>query len=69
MLKLFQRTNDEPWLERARAFAAHILVQSKEEVTRAGQPRFSLWTGDLGVALFFRDLLEGKALIPTIETL
>jgi hypothetical protein len=63
-LKLFARTGDERWLERARRFAMHAL----EQVERRGHGRYSLWTGDLGVALFAADCLDGRSAYPVIET-
>jgi len=30
-------------------------------------PRFSLWTGDMGVALYLRSCLDGDARVPTID--
>ena len=63
-LKLFARTGDERWLERARRFAMHAL----EQVERRGHGRYSLWTGDLGVALFAADCLEGRSAYPVLET-
>jgi hypothetical protein len=62
-LKAFERTQDEVWLERARAFALHALEQAR------GLPgRYSLWTGDLGVALFASDCLDARTLYPVLET-
>jgi lantibiotic modifying enzyme len=63
-LKLFGRTGDERWLERARRFAMHAL----EQVERRGHGRYSLWTGDLGVALFAADCLDGRSAYPVLET-
>jgi hypothetical protein len=63
-LKLFARNSDERWLARARRFAMHAL----EQVERRGHGRYSLWTGDLGVALFAADCLEGSSAYPVIET-
>ena len=53
-LKVFERTGDEQWLDRARRFAVHALGQ----VGRRGHGRYSLWTGDVGVALYAADCLE-----------
>jgi hypothetical protein len=62
-LKAFERTQDELWLERARRFAAHALEQAR------GMPgRYSVWTGDLGVALFAADCLEAQTRYPVLET-
>jgi Lanthionine synthetase C-like protein len=64
LLKAFARTGDERWLERARCFAVHALEQAA-----AGPGRFSLWTGDLGVALFAADCISATAAYPVIDTL
>jgi hypothetical protein len=63
-LKLFARSGDELWLARARRFAMHAL----EQVERRGRGRYSLWTGDLGVALFAADCLDGRSAYPVVET-
>jgi hypothetical protein len=62
LLKAFERTGDELWLERARAFAVHAL----EQVERL-PPRYSLFTGGVGVALFASDCLDGAARFPFVE--
>ncbi len=64
-LKVFERTGDERWLERARRFAVHAL----EQVRRRGSARHSLFTGDLGAALFAADCLEGRAQFPIVDSL
>jgi hypothetical protein len=61
-LKLFERTGDELWLERARRFAMHSLDQ-------VGEPWHSLFTGDLGVALCVRSCLDADARFPTLDFL
>lgn len=63
-LKVFERTGDERWLERARRFAVHAL----EQVERRGRGRYALWTGDLGVALYADACLEGRAAYPVIDS-
>jgi hypothetical protein len=63
-LKLFARTGDELWLERARRFAVHAL----EQIERRGHGRYSLWTGDLGVALYAADCLAARSDYPVLET-
>ena len=62
LLKLFERTADEVWLERARRFATHALDQ-------VGEPWHSLFTGDLGVALSLRSCLDADARFPTLDFL
>ena len=63
LLRTFECTGDERWLDRARRFATHAL----EQVERR-EGRFSLWTGDLGVALFASDCLDARARYPVLET-
>jgi lantibiotic modifying enzyme len=64
-LKVFERTGDELWLERARRFAVHAV----EQVERRGKGRYSLFTGDVGVALYVADCLEGRSVYPIIGSL
>jgi lantibiotic modifying enzyme len=64
-LKVFERTGDELWLERARRFAVHAV----EQVERRGKGRYSLFTGDVGVALYVADCLEGRSAYPVIDSL
>ena len=67
LLKLYERTRDTKWLERARAFALHGMAQAQEEALRHGQARYSLWTGDLGLAIYLWDCLRGEARFPTLD--
>jgi lantibiotic modifying enzyme len=64
-LKVFERTGDELWLDRARRFAVHAV----EQVERRGKGRYSLFTGDVGVALYVADCLEGRSAFPVIDSL
>jgi len=68
-LKLFRRTGDERWLERARAFAMHALAQVEAARSRHGAGRYSLWTGDVGTAIYALDCIDGRAEVPSIDTL
>lgn len=63
-LALRRRSGDEQWLNRAHAFAAHAIEQLD-----AADPRYSLWTGDLGVALYLRACLQGFDGMPSFDTL
>ena len=69
LLKLFERTGDERWLERARAFAMHAIAQMEAHELQHGQLRYSLWTGDLGLAIYLRDCVRGAGRFPTLEVL
>jgi hypothetical protein len=66
-LKLHAVTGDELWLERARAFGAHAIEQVERERAEHGRGRFSLWTGDVGVALYLRGCLDADPRVPTID--
>ena len=66
-LKLFNRTHDSLWLERARAFAMHGIAQTEAHAARYGQLRYSLWTGDPGFAIYLWDCIRGKAAFPTLD--
>jgi Lanthionine synthetase C-like protein len=64
-LKVFERTRDELWLDRARRFAVHALGQ----IERRGMGRYSLWTGDVGVALYAADCIDGVGAYPILDSL
>jgi len=66
LLALHQRTGDARWLERARAFAMHALEQVDAARAAHGQGRHSLWTGDVGVALYALDCIGGRFAFPTL---
>ena len=68
-LKLFERTGDELWLDRARRFAMHALEQVEAANARDGRGRHTVWTGDLGPALYARSCLEASAAVPTLDEL
>lgn len=67
LLKLYRRTGDPLWLQRARAFAMHGLGQTHAAALHFGQHRYSLWTGDLGLAVYLWDCLRGVAAFPTLD--
>jgi lantibiotic modifying enzyme len=67
LLKLFQRTRDDRWLERARSFAMHGIAQTQADARRFGQSRYSLWTGDPGFAIYLWDCLRAEAQFPTLD--
>jgi len=66
-LVLHSRTQDPRWLQRARAFAMHAVAQAEADATQHGQLRYSLWTGDLGVAVFLWDCIHAQARYPTLD--
>ena len=66
-LKLYARSGDARWLHRARKFAMHAIDQSDRAVTKYGQRKFSLWTGDLGLAIYLWDCIIATAKFPTLD--
>jgi hypothetical protein len=68
-LALFERTGDQLWLDRARAFAMHAIGQSETQAQALGRRRYSLWTGDLGLACYLLDCIQAKARFPTLAVL
>jgi len=66
-LKLFARTGDQLWLDRARAFAMHAIQQSEAHAASYGMRRYSLYTGDPGLAIYLARCIAGKADWPTLD--
>jgi hypothetical protein len=69
LLKAFARTGDERWLERARRFAVHALAQAERIAGANGSRRYSLFTGDVGTALFAAACLDVDARYPIIDVI
>jgi hypothetical protein len=63
-LALHRQTGDERWLERARAFAIHSVTQMQQARANYGRGRYSLWTGDIGTALYLADCIDGEGQPP-----
>lgn len=66
-LKLHRRTGEARWLERARAFAMHGIVQTETERAREARGRYSLWTGDVGFAIYLWDCIHATAQFPSLD--
>jgi lantibiotic modifying enzyme len=69
LLNAFARTGDELWLERARRFAVHALAQAERIATASGRRRYSLFTGDVGTALFAAACLDGDPRFPIVDVM
>ena len=67
-LKAFERTGDERWLGRARRFAVHALGQVEQARARRGHGRYSLFTGDVGVALYAAACLDSHSAFPVMDS-
>lgn len=66
-LALFARSGDELWLERARAFAMDAMADVERRRLERGHGRYSLYTGDLGVAMFLHSCLTGDHRFPLLD--
>ena len=69
LLKTFARTGDELWLERARRLAVHALAQAERLAAANGRRRYSLFTGDVGTALFAAACLDCDPRYPVLDIL
>jgi len=67
LLRLAERTGDDEWLHRAERFAAHAIEQVEAWRGTFGMPTFSLWTGELGVALFVDAVLRRDPRVLTLD--
>jgi hypothetical protein len=61
LLRAYELTGDERWLERAEVFADAALAQCDH--------RYSLFTGDIGAALFARAVEQRDARFPIMDVL
>ena len=43
------------------------IAQIREARAETGRGRYSLWTGDIGAAIYLWDCLTAKPLFPTID--
>ena len=67
MLKLWRRSGDAQWLDRARALAMHAVAQVEQHRSQYGRGRYSLWSGDLGLACVLWNCLQGSDSFPTLD--
>ena len=66
-LKLFARTGDELWLQRARRFAMHAAAQVATAREQYGHGRHSLWTGDVGTAVYLHQCVVAGSELPALD--
>jgi hypothetical protein len=66
-LKLYRRTGDSLWLQRARAFAMHAIEQCARMRKQHSVGRYTLWTGDPGLAVYLWHCVHGKAEMPALD--
>jgi len=68
-LGLYERTGDPLWLDRARAFAVHAMGQQDRMRREHGRGRYTLWTGDAGLAVYLWDCIRARSGLPTLDIL
>lgn len=67
-LYLYKRWKDQIWLDRARQFAMHAIEQCQRARLEFGQGRYSLWTGDVGLAIYlYHCIYPEEAAIPGLD--
>jgi len=67
-LYLYLKTRNLLWLNRARKFAMHAIEQCQKSRIHFGQARFTLWTGDAGLAIYLYHCMHPeKAAIPGLD--
>jgi hypothetical protein len=45
----------------------HAIEQSERHAREYGRRRYSLWTGDIGLAVYLWDCINGQARFPTMD--
>jgi hypothetical protein len=68
-LRLYDLAREPVWLDRARRFAMHAIEQVDRQRTASGRGRYTLFTGDVGVALYLRACLDADPSFPILDTL
>ena len=66
-LRLHDLTGDSVWLDRARRFAMHAIEQVDRKRAALGRGRYTLFTGDAGVALYLRACLDVVPGFPILD--
>lgn len=67
-LKLYRRSSEALWLERARRFAMHAIEQCEDARRPYGRGRYTLWTGDAGVAMVLWQCIAGSHAMPGLDS-
>jgi len=67
-LYYYQRSGAKIWLDRARRFAMHAIEQSQAARISYGQGRYTLWTGDAGLAIYLHHcIFPEEASLPGLD--
>ncbi len=68
-LRLYELTGDPSWLDRARRFAMHAIGQVARDKQRYGRGRYTLWTGDIGAAVYLKACLDADPRFPIMDVI
>lgn len=69
LVRLYERTGDALWLDRARTLAMDAVAQCRAARAETGRGRYSLWSGDPGLAICLLACLRGEARFPGLDAL
>jgi hypothetical protein len=69
LLRLYDRTGDARWLDRARRLAMAAIAQCDAAREEYGRGRYSLWTGDPGLAVFLWECIITRPAFPGLDRL
>lgn len=67
LLKLYEKTGDALWLQRARSFAMSSIEQRQQFSESDAGPSYSLWNGDMGLAMYLADCIDARSDFPTLD--
>ncbi|MFT5710992.1 MAG: lantibiotic modifying enzyme [Halioglobus sp.] len=67
LLKLYEKTGDALWLQRARVFAMSSVEQHQQLSVSDSGPSYSLWGGDMGLAMYLADCIDARCDFPTLD--
>ncbi len=67
LLKLYKKTGDALWLQRARTFAMSSIEQRQQFTDSDAGPSYSLWDGDMGLAMYLADCIDARSDFPTLD--
>ncbi len=67
LLKTWEETGESGWLQRARHFAMYAIDQYEDIHDEFDRGWYSLWTGDLGLAVFLQACLDERSAVPGFD--
>src|SRR5260370_42053061 len=65
-LKLYRRTNDPIWVDGARQVSVTAILHCRSVQMVPGRGRYSLWSSDIGLAMYLCDSITGHSPVATL---